>query len=160
MDEERRDGAVSRSGLATIAGGQRQHVGGIALALTRCEGDAGCAASGRAVAFLCGGERCAKRLPGFGALRHEPAARRVEAVGLGEDGVAGGVGVNDAAARVGEEYPGVQAVEDIGKRGGLGGLEVDRLADHHCAADMGGDEPHPSPRGLVEHAVAPDDASR
>jgi hypothetical protein len=47
---------------------------------------------------------------------NQPAAGRLaEKVGGGKDGVAGGIGVHDAAGGIDQDYAGAQAVEDVRK---------------------------------------------
>ena len=77
-----------------------------------------------------------------------------------QHGVAAGIGVNDAAVRVDQEHAGAEAVERIGEGRRFGGLEVDRPADQHRAADVRHDEPHAPARLVVDDAVAlvPEDA--
>ena len=84
----------------------------------------------------------------------EPPTREAQEVGGGQDGVAGRIGMDDAANRIDQEHAGRDTVERIGEGCSFRGLEIDRLADQNGAPDMRNDESHAPARIVVDEAVA------
>lgn len=108
----------------------------------------------RRIAIACGGEDIAQGLVDLRIVRGKPSAARPQDVARREHGVAGGVGVHNAADGIHEQHAGADAVESVGERIGLGGLEVDDLADQNGAANMGDDQAQAPAHVVIDDAVA------
>ena len=78
----------------------------------------------------------AERPGGDPVAHHEPPARGVDNIAIGEEGPAGRIGVNDVAVRLDDEDARAQTVENVGERRGPCLPEINRPAEGERAADM------------------------
>ena len=85
---------------------------------------------------------------------NKPAADGTQDITGADNGVPGGVGMNDTAARIDETHAHTKAIERVGERRRLRGLQVEHSSDQNRPADMGNDQPHPMPCFVINDAVS------
>src|SRR4051812_1121981 len=61
--------------------------------------------------------------------------------------------MNDAAACIDQTHARIEAIERVGERSSLGGLQVEHSPDQNGAANMGDDQAHPAPCFVINEAV-------
>src|SRR5882757_9243720 len=71
-----------------------------------------------------------------------------------ENGLAGGIGVDDTPARIDETQAGVKPIERIDECPGLRSPEIEHPGNHDRAANVRSDQPHAMTRFVIDEAVA------
>src|SRR3984893_10122990 len=105
------------------------------------------------VARICGNQDLAQGRVDRWIAGNEPAADLAHEVGGLENGIAGGVGMDDLAVDVDQDHAGAQPIEDIRKAHRLGLLEIDGLADQQCATNVGYQQRHAPAHFIVDQTA-------
>src|SRR3954451_19129784 len=79
-----------------------------------------------------------------------PPDRGQEITGVEHD-LTGGIGVDDASARIDSAYPRAEAIERVTEAPSLRGSEIDKSADQHRPADMRNDKAHAPAHFIVDN---------
>jgi hypothetical protein len=153
VDENRCHRRVANAGLAPRPGGQRQHIGDVARAISRMKRNGDALAAERGVAATGGGECVEQGLIGVRIVGAELAAGRADDAGFRHHGVGAGIGADDASDRIDQEHGGWQRIEAVGESRGLDRLEVDNAADRQGAPEMRHHDREPLAHLVVDESV-------
>src|ERR1700682_2140740 len=85
---------------------------------------------------------------------HKASADVMQDVARIENGLPGGIGVNETSTRIDETQAGVKPIERIGECRGLRNPEIEHSGNHDRAANVRSDQPHAMARFIVDEAVA------
>ena len=85
---------------------------------------------------------------------HKASADVMQGVARIENGLPGGIGVNETSTRIDETQAGIKPIERIGECPGLRNPEIEHSGNHDRAANVRSDQPHAMARFIVGEAVA------
>src|SRR4029077_3895993 len=114
---------------------QRQHMGNIALVVLAEKRDRDPHRAERGIALAGSSKYFTQCLINLRIMGDKPAADGTQDITGADNGVPGGVGMNDTAARVDETRARTKAIERVGERRSFRALQVERSSDQNRPAD-------------------------
>ena len=84
----------------------------------------------------------------------QPPARGTQNIACGKNGMAGGIGVDEAPARIDEKHARSQPIERIDERRDFRRLELEHSANQHGTPDVRRDQTHLPARAVIDDAVS------
>src|SRR5882724_9274815 len=123
-------------------------MGDVALAVLADQRYCGC------VTLFCGRKYLPQCLIDLRIAGHKASADVMQDVARIENGLPGGIGVNETSTRIDETQAGIKPIERIGECPGLRNPEIEHSGNHDRAANVRSDQPHAMARFIVGEAVA------